>query len=71
MAEDNDLHLPTERPEEEDVEPNPLPKDKDRSQAMERLEEEDAISLLDLLLVFARHKKKILIIPLIEILQLL
>ena len=27
------------------------------------MEEEDAISLLDLLLVFARHKKKILLIP--------
>ena len=29
----------------------------------EAYEEEDAISLLDLMLVFARHKKKIIIVP--------
>ena len=40
-----------------------MAEDNDHNQSMERLEEEDAISLLDLLLVFARHKKKILIIP--------
>lgn len=40
-----------------------MAEDNDHIQPTERLEEEDAISLLDLLLVFARHKKKILLIP--------
>ena len=40
-----------------------MAEEKDHNQSMEHLKEEDAISLLDLLLVFARHKKKILIIP--------
>ena len=40
-----------------------MAEDNDHIQQIERLEEEDAISLLDLLLVFARHKKKILIVP--------
>ena len=40
-----------------------MTEEKDHNQPTEHLEEEDAISLLDLLLVFARHKKKILIIP--------
>ena len=40
-----------------------MAEDNDHDQSAEHLEEEDAISLLDLLLVFVRHKKKILIIP--------
>ena len=40
-----------------------MAEDNDHNQSMKRLEEEDAISLLDLLLIFARHIKKILIIP--------
>ena len=40
-----------------------MTEDSGHIQSTERLEEEDAISLLDLLLVFARHKKKIFIIP--------
>ena len=40
-----------------------MAEDNDHNQAIERPEEEDAIGLLDLLLVLARHKKKILIIP--------
>jgi uncharacterized protein involved in exopolysaccharide biosynthesis len=40
-------------------------KDKQEVSQADRVEEEDTINLLDLLLVFARHKKKILIIPLL------
>ena len=40
-----------------------MAEDNDHNPSMERLEEKDTISILDLLLVFVRHKKKILIIP--------
>ena len=42
-----------------------MSKDNQKMPQTAQVEEEDAISLLDLLLVFARHKKKILIIPLL------
>ena len=42
-----------------------MAEDNDHIQPTERLEEEDAISLIDLLVVFAKHKKKILLMPLL------
>jgi len=42
-----------------------MAEDNDHNQPTERLEEEDAISLIDLLVVFAKHKKKILLMPLL------